>query len=165
MSPRRQRREGGPSHPQRGLRRSIRHGALDGADDEENDDLASAPDDDGERDAGDPGAAGRSAGRRRRGSVPPTEPLGRPPEILLRKLKLAEALERLEAQLRAHAAHGQAEVLVIHGKGQNSAGGVSVLGPEVRRWCDHHPTLVAGWSEAPVRWGGAGAIVVRLRLA
>ncbi len=91
------------------------------------------------------------------------EPLARPPEILLRKLKLLEALARLEAQLRAHAARGQAEVLVIHGKGQNSAGGVSVLGPEVRRWCDQHPGLVAGWSEAPLRWGGAGAIVVRLR--
>lgn len=88
---------------------------------------------------------------------------GRPPEILLRKLKLAEALERLEFQLRAYASRGQAEVLVIHGKGQNSAGGVPVLGPEVRQWCDRHPALVATWSEAPLRWGGAGAIVVRLR--
>lgn len=88
---------------------------------------------------------------------------GRPPEILLRKLKLVEALERLEFQLRGYASRGQAEVLVIHGKGQHSAGGVSVLGPEVRRWCDLHPSLVASWSEAPLRWGGAGGIVVRLR--
>lgn len=162
MSPRRQRREGGPSHPQRGLRRSIRHGALDGADDDQENDLPSAPDDD-ESGAADSAAAGRAGARRRRGTVPPTEPLARPPEILLRKLKLAEALERLEAQLRAHAARGEVEVLVIHGKGQNSAGGVSVLGPEVRRWCDQHAALVAGWSEAPARWGGAGAIVVKLR--
>ena len=65
--------------------------------------------------------------------------------------------------MRAHAARGQDQVLVIHGKGQNSAGGIPILGPEVRRWCDAHPALVAGWSEAPARWGGAGAIVVRLR--
>lgn len=135
MSPRRQRRDDDPARPRRGLRRSIRHGApADGDDDDED----GAP-------------------------VDPGEPLARPPEILLRKLKLAEALDHLEAQLRAHAARGQAEVLVIHGKGQNSAGGIPVLGPEVRRWCDQHRSLVAGWREAPTRWGGAGAIVVRLR--
>ncbi len=133
MSPRRKRRDEGAETPRRGLRRSIRHEAVDTSaeDDERGQDLRREP--------------------------------GRPPEILLRKLKLAEALERLEFQLRSHASRGQAEVLVIHGKGQNSAGGVSVLGPEVRRWCDAHPALVMTWSEAPLRWGGAGAIVVRLR--
>ena len=45
-----------------------------------------------------------------------------PPAIHLRKLKLAEALDRLEAQLRAFAGQGRREVLVIHGKGQGSAG-------------------------------------------
>ena len=133
MSPRRKRRDEGAETPRRGLRRSIRHGAIDTS----SEDDERAPD-------------------------PRREP-GLPPEILLRKLKLAEALERLEFQLRSHASRGQAEVLVIHGKGQNSAGGVSVLGPEVRRWCDAHPALVMTWSEAPLRWGGAGAIVVRLR--
>jgi dsDNA-specific endonuclease/ATPase MutS2 len=133
MAPRRRRRDDDRPAPRRGLRRSIRHDAVDTTDDDERD----APD-----------------ARR--------EP-GRPPEILLRKLKLAEALERLEFQLRAHAARGPGEVLVVHGKGQHSAGGVPVLGPEVRRWCDAHPSLVASWSEAPLRWGGAGAIVVRLR--
>jgi len=98
-----------------------------------------------------PGPAGR-----------PIDP-ARPPEILLRKLTLAEALERLEAQLRAWAGQGRDEVLVVHGKGTGSAGGVSVLGPAVREWCDAHPALVASWSEAPQRWGGTGAIVVRLR--
>ncbi len=138
MSPRRQRRDGGPEHPQKGLRRSIRHGAMDPVDDD------------------DPDAADVDIPPARR--EPP-----RPPEILLRKLKLAEALERLESQLRAHALHGQLEVLVIHGKGQNSVGGISVLGPEVRLWCDRHQALVMTWSEAPLRWGGAGAILVRLR--
>lgn len=132
MAPRRQRRDGDRQPARRGLRRSIRHDAVDTSGDGDQPDS------------------------------PAREP-GRPPEILLRKLKLVEALERLEFQLRAHASRGQAEVLVIHGKGQNSAGGVSVLGPEVRNWCDAHPSLVMSWSEAPLRWGGAGAIVVRLR--
>jgi DNA-nicking Smr family endonuclease len=88
----------------------------------------------------------------------------RPPEILLRKLSLAEAMERLEFQLRAYASRNRQEVLVVHGKGQASAGGIPVLGPEVRRWCSERTDVVASWSEAPARWGGAGAIVVRLRL-
>lgn len=138
MSPRRQRRDGVPEHPQKGKRRSIRHGAMDPvADDDPDGEAPVIPE-------------------------PRREP-PRPPEILLRKLKLVEAIERLESQLRAHALHGQSEVLVVHGKGQGSAGGISVLGPEVRLWCDRHPALVMTWSEAPPGWGGAGAIVVRLR--
>jgi DNA-nicking Smr family endonuclease len=85
-----------------------------------------------------------------------------PPAIHLRKLTVIEALGRLEAQLRAFAARGQREVLVIHGKGQGSAGGISVLGPEVRKWCDRNGALVSSWREAPRHWGGAGAIVVVL---
>jgi DNA-nicking Smr family endonuclease len=87
---------------------------------------------------------------------------GAPPEIHLRLLKLADAMHRLETQLRAYAKQGQREVLVVHGKGQNSPGGASVLGPEVRVWCEKSP-LVASWKEAPARWGGSGAIVVVLR--
>jgi DNA-nicking Smr family endonuclease len=86
-----------------------------------------------------------------------------PPAIHLRKLKLAEALDRLEAQLRAFSGQGRREVLVIHGKGQGSAGGISVLGPEVRNWCDRNPALVSSWREAPRHWGGTGAIVVVLQ--
>jgi DNA-nicking Smr family endonuclease len=87
---------------------------------------------------------------------------GAPPEILLRKLTVAEALDRLEFQLRAFAARNQSKVLVVHGKGGSSPGGVSILGPAVRNWCDDHPSLVLSWSEAPLNWGGAGAIVVTL---
>jgi len=87
-----------------------------------------------------------------------------PPAIHLRKLTLAAALERLEAQLRAFAGQGRREVLVIHGKGQGSAGGISVLGPEVRNWCDRNPALVSSWREAPLHWGGSGAIVVVLQI-
>jgi len=89
--------------------------------------------------------------------------LGAPPSIMLRKLALVEALDRLAAQLGAHARAGTVEVLVIHGRGANSPGGVPVLGPAVRQWCDEHPGLVARWREAPARWGGPGAIVVELR--
>lgn len=85
-----------------------------------------------------------------------------PPAIHLRLLKADEALDRLEFQLRAFAAKGQREVVVIHGKGSNSPGGVSVLGPLVRQWCDDHPALVRSWRIAPGEWGGAGAIVVSL---
>jgi DNA-nicking Smr family endonuclease len=94
---------------------------------------------------------------------PDAHKLGAPPSIMLRKLALVEALDRLAAQLGAHARAGTDEVLVIHGRGANSPGGVPVLGPAVRQWCDEHPGLVARWREAPARWGGPGAIVVELR--
>ncbi len=85
-----------------------------------------------------------------------------PPSIHLRKLTLDEALWRLESQLQGYAGQKQREVLVIHGKGQGSIGGISVLGPGVQEWCDQHPALVSSWREAPPRWGGSGAIVVVL---
>ena len=34
---------------------------------------------------------------------------------------------------------------------------------KARAWCDEHPGLVAGWREAPARWGGPGAMVVELK--
>jgi len=86
-----------------------------------------------------------------------------PPKILLRKLTVDEALDRLDFQLRAYVAKGQKKVLVVHGRGNASLGGVSILGPETRNWCDAHPALVVSWQEAPQHWGGAGAIVVNLR--
>jgi DNA-nicking Smr family endonuclease len=85
-----------------------------------------------------------------------------PRSIHLRKLTVDEALRRLDTQLRGFAGQGRTEVLVIHGKGQGSISGISVLGPEVRDWCDRHPALVSSWREAPLRWGGSGAIVVVL---
>jgi DNA-nicking Smr family endonuclease len=88
-----------------------------------------------------------------------------PPAIHLRKLTLDEALERLEHQLRLHRGHGRREVLVVHGRGHGSPGGVGVLGPAVREWCGAHPGLVGSWREAPRRWGGPGAIVVVLTRA
>jgi DNA-nicking Smr family endonuclease len=89
--------------------------------------------------------------------------LGAPPSIMLRKLRLEEALERLAVQVAAHAHRGTGEVLVVHGRGAGSPGGVPIIGPAVRQWCDDHPGLVVGWREAPARWGGSGAMVLSLR--
>lgn len=119
--------------PRRGLRRSIRHEAVE-----------EWPED---------RLAARAAERLE----------GMPPEIMVRKLSAAEALERLEFQIRSYVRQGQSEVLVIHGRGQNSPGGVSVLGPLVRQWCDDASHLVESWREAPDKWGGSGAIIAVLK--
>ena len=47
-------------------------------------------------------------------------------------------------RVRLHLDAGETEVVVVHGKGSNSPGGVPVLKPAVQRWCDDHPDLVAG---------------------
>jgi len=85
-----------------------------------------------------------------------------PPRIMLRMLPLREALALLEREVRLHRDAGEAEVVVVHGKGTNSPGGVPVLKPGVHRWCDDNPGLVAGRREAPRRWGGEGALVLTL---
>ncbi len=85
-----------------------------------------------------------------------------PPTIHLRKISAEEALDRLSIQLRGYARQGISEVLVIHGKGLNSTQGVSILGPLARQWCDDNPAIVSNWREAPLHWGGSGAIVVIL---
>lgn len=86
----------------------------------------------------------------------------KPPEINLRMMRADAALTFLESKLCGLQREGRAEALVIHGKGHGSAGGISVLGPLVRQWCNNHPELVARWEEAPAFWGGAGGIVVTL---
>ncbi|MFH1844117.1 MAG: Smr/MutS family protein [bacterium] len=87
----------------------------------------------------------------------------KPPEISLRRLQVDEALVLLEAQIMAHAGRGRSELLVVHGRGHGSPGGVPILKQLVRDWCSRHTELVKSWREAPPRWGGAGAIVIRLR--
>lgn len=86
----------------------------------------------------------------------------RPPEIFLRKCTFDEALRRLDQQVRAHAAHGHREVLVVHGRGLGSPQGQGVLGDAVRQWCVAHPQLVNGWRPAQPSWGGDGAVVLDL---
>ncbi|MFO7653616.1 MAG: Smr/MutS family protein [Candidatus Krumholzibacteriia bacterium] len=119
-----------------------------------------------------PGKSGVKRGKLRsiRYEAETTGPLDRParaadapPAIHLRQLTRDEALQRLGHQLGGYRARGIREVLVVHGRGHNSPGGVPVLGPAVREWCGAHPDLVGSWREAPPRWGGPGAIVVVLR--
>ena len=119
--------------PRRGMRRSIRHEAVE-----------EWPED-------------------RMAKLEAERQLGKPPEIMVRKLQATEALERLDFQIRAFVHQGQTEILVVHGKGQNSPGGVSILGPLVRQWCDDSSHLVVSWKEAPTKWGGSGAILVQLK--
>ncbi len=88
-----------------------------------------------------------------------------PPTIHLRMMRAEDALHQLSTQLSTWQRQGRREILVVHGKGQNSAQGISVLGPLVRQWCDDHSQLVSSWREAPNHWGGSGAIVVNLRPA
>jgi Smr domain len=93
---------------------------------------------------------------------PPAPPKPEMPRLMLRKLRLVTALERLERFVRFHSAHGTPELLLIVGKGQNSADGKQVLAPAVRDWCARS-SLVAGIEPAPERLGGQGALVVALR--
>lgn len=88
---------------------------------------------------------------------------GRPPEISLRRLRAEDALNQLAAQVRVHARRGRREVLVVHGRGHGSPGGVPVLKQLVRDWCQRNPDLVKAWRPAPREWGGEGATVILLK--
>jgi len=87
----------------------------------------------------------------------------RPPEILLRQLRAAEALAFLEMMVDRHRRQGDGRVLVVHGKGLRSEGGAPVIAPLVRDWLRDNPDRVAAWETAPRRWGGEGALLVTLR--
>lgn len=87
----------------------------------------------------------------------------RPPEILLRQMASVEALAFLEMMIERHRNSGVPRVLVVHGKGLRSDGGVPVLAPLVRAWLQDHPDEIADVKPAPPRWGGDGALLVSLR--
>ena len=55
-------------------------------------------------------------------------------------------------------------VLVIHGKGLNSAGGEAVLKIRTRHWLTQHPDVLA-YCDAVPRDGGSGAVLVLLRIS
>ncbi len=110
------------------------------------------------------GGKGSRDGAAARQAEPQAGRATRPPEIHLRKCTFAEAMQRLEQQVKAYAAQGRAEILVVHGRGHGSPDGQSVLGPAVREWCLKHPGLVRGWRPAQPSWGGDGAIVLDLNV-
>jgi DNA-nicking Smr family endonuclease len=82
---------------------------------------------------------------------------------MLRKMPLELALDRLHGFLIAKQALGTEELIVVVGKGRGSPDGIPVLAPAVRDWLKEHSELVASFEEAPLREGGAGALLVRLR--
>jgi DNA-nicking Smr family endonuclease len=85
--------------------------------------------------------------------------------IDLHGMTVAEAGPRLEAFLRTMRARGERCVLVIHGKGQHSQGGVAVLRGEVSAWLSQGPSSahVAAFTTARVDDGGEGAMYVLMR--
>jgi DNA-nicking Smr family endonuclease len=97
--------------------------------------------------------------RLRRGNLPID---GR---IDLHGMTAAQARSRLEVFLRTERARGERCVLVIHGKGQHSAGGVAVLRGEVSAWLSQGPcgAHVAAFTTARGDDGGEGAMYVLLR--
>ena len=76
-----------------------------------------------------------------------------------------EARVRLEVFLRTMRTRGERCVLVIHGKGRNSAGGVAVLRGEVSAWLSQGASSahVAAFTTARREDGGEGAMYVLLR--
>jgi DNA-nicking Smr family endonuclease len=83
----------------------------------------------------------------------------------LHGLVVADARTRLDVFLRTARARGERCVLVIHGKGRHSAGGVGVLRGEVAAWLSQGPcsTHVAAFATAREDDGGEGATYVLLR--
>ena len=72
-----------------------------------------------------------------------------------RKLLQAFLHEAAQRELRC--------VLLIHGKGMNSAGGEAVLRKLARNWLTQHPNVL-GYCDAPTREGGSGAVVILLKV-
>jgi len=85
--------------------------------------------------------------------------------IDLHGMTVAEARTRLDLFLRTARARGERCVLVIHGKGRHSAGGVAVLRGEVSAWLSQGASSahVAAFATARGDDGGDGATYVLLR--
>jgi len=98
--------------------------------------------------------------------TPPAEMAAEPPPVprlMLRKMRLEPALERLDAFVRLHHHRMTPKVVVVVGKGLRSGSEGPVIGPAVRAWCDRHGSLVRDFHVAPPSEGGDGAIVIHLR--
>ena len=90
-----------------------------------------------------------------------------PPEVELDLHGLIPAKVAMEVNRFVRAAHrtGRRTLLVIHGKGKHSEGGLPVLGEAlIKALTDGGATpLLEAFATAPDRWGGTGAMMVRLR--
>jgi DNA-nicking Smr family endonuclease len=85
--------------------------------------------------------------------------------IDLHGMVLGEARPHLELFVRTMRARGERCVLVIHGKGKHSPGGVGVLRGEIAAWLSQGPASeqVAAFATARDEDGGEGAVYVLLR--
>lgn len=83
----------------------------------------------------------------------------------LHGLSARESRVQLELFLRTMRARGERCVLVIHGKGEHSAGGVPVLRGEITAWLSQGASSehVAAFATASEADGGEGAVYVLLR--
>jgi len=83
----------------------------------------------------------------------------------LHGLDAASARERVLDFLRTQRTRGERCVLVIHGKGENSPGGVGVLRGEIAAWLSQGRARehVAAFATAREEDGGTGAVYVALR--
>jgi DNA-nicking Smr family endonuclease len=73
------------------------------------------------------------------------------------------AARRLLQEFLHHAREQQLRcVLVIHGKGLNSASGEAVLKARTRHWLTQHPGILA-YCDAPPKEGGTGAVLILLK--
>ena len=83
----------------------------------------------------------------------------------LHGLSAGDARERLRAFLHDKRARGERCVLVIHGKGEGSPGGVGVLRGEISAWLSQGAASVevAAFATANSADGGEGAVYVLLR--
>jgi DNA-nicking Smr family endonuclease len=85
--------------------------------------------------------------------------------IDLHGLSVHDAREALEAFLRDKRVAGERCVLVVHGKGEHSPRGQSVLRGEISAWLSQGPASehVAAFATAANDDGGEGAVYVALR--
>jgi DNA-nicking Smr family endonuclease len=83
----------------------------------------------------------------------------------LHGMSAREARGQLELSLRTMRARGERCVLVIHGKGEHSPGGLPVLRGEIAAWLSQGPSSehVAAFATASEADGGEGAVYVLLR--
>jgi DNA-nicking Smr family endonuclease len=77
-------------------------------------------------------------------------------------MRAQQAVSFLDARLQAFKRQGEREVLVIHGRGHSSVGGIPILKKLVAQWCETHPSLVRSFGRAPRVWGGEGATLIQL---
>ncbi len=85
-------------------------------------------------------------------------------EIDLHGLTSREAKKRLLYFLQHCVEHGNRCILIVHGKGSHSPENQPVLKNDINFWLRQHNDVLA-FCSAPSRVGGAGAVLVLLRLS